>query len=202
VEYTFTPYGDKSTAKRGFVRKFKLLKNDVETYLDKVDGKWGFFSDTDGPVNTKPVVAFKPKFPETPTSVKKTKEEPKPAIKKEEVVENEPAPVHDAFSAFAFSQLTAPKIIDTSLPAQTIVVSKIEKNRPELNGVKRPSAGTICAHVWEIATGLSNIGNVSVKPSLSQVVKASLAVGINQYTARTQYARWRVFHGITGRALD
>jgi len=109
---------------------------------------------------------------------------------------------NDAFAAFAQSQLTSRPQPAIEPAKATSNHSRVERNREEANGVKRPSAGTLCAQVWNIATELSNGDE---KPTtkiakLSEVVKAATAKGINQYTARTQYARWRVFHGVTGRA--
>lgn len=108
---------------------------------------------------------------------------------------------HDAFSAFANAQLTS-RPQPTIEPAKALPNnSRIERNREEANGVKRPSAGTLCAQVWDIATLLSN-GDEKPKTkiaTLSEVVKHAESKGINKFTARTQYARWRVFHGITGR---
>lgn len=111
--------------------------------------------------------------------------------------------VQDAFSAFANSQLTSRPQPNIEPAKATSNYSRVERNRDEANGVKRPSAGTLCAQVWDIATQLSNGDE---KPTtkvakLSEVVKAAVAKGINQYTARTQYARWRVFHGVTGRSV-
>lgn len=176
---TFVSYSGKSTALRGFDRAFKNFTGDPEKFLDKVDGKWGFYKTSDGaPVQTNlaPVI--------------------------EAPVEAPPAP--DAFSKFAIAQLTGTAVPPVVAPAPVVPVVKterteIQKNRTENNGVKRPSVGTICWNVWEIASGLSNEGNESKTPSLDKVVKAAEAVGINKFTARTQYARWRVFHGLIGR---
>ena len=114
------------------------------------------------------------------------------------------APSPDAFANFALGQLTAVRQ-SNAMQERTPVVAKIEKNRPENNGVKRPSAGTVCAAVWDTAATLSTLsesgGNHTKVATLSEVTKACEAKGINKFTARTQYARWRVFNGITGRLL-
>lgn len=257
--YEFISYGDKSSAKRGFARKFKGSADvfaAVDKYLEQREGKWGFNTDADGaPVlmilvdETREeaelqemqasAAAFKP-TPEMhaemmaivakahPEAFKELTEQgvikssfptttfgvaPAPKADAEldkalhqhhedgsDVVEADPAP--DAFSAFAHAQLTARPQPTSTVPAARANPDRpVEKNREEANGVKRPSSGTLCAQVWDIATQLSNGDE---KPStkvakLSEVVKAATDKGINQFTARTQYARWRVFHGIVGR---
>ncbi len=211
---TFSPYNDKSSAKRGFARKFKDMNpQDVESYLDKKDGKWGFSFDDKGPVLSFVAPAeTKQPLGEEATEAAARASDPvlAAALEQHDEAGNDAAP--SAFGAFALAQLTAPKAPDIAAPAaRPAPIAKIEKNRPESNGVKRPSAGTVCAAVWDLATSLSKFipeGSDGSDPgtegregvaTLGQVVKAAVAKGINQYTARTQYARWRVFHGITGR---
>lgn len=215
---TFTGYKTKSDAKRGFGRKFKDAYS-VDDYLDQMDGKWGFAVEGDKPVpvsrtakqveallgDNQPVI--KSVFPASPFGASAPAATPKVdaelnAALSQHHEDGSDVVQHDAFSAFATSQLTSRPTTNTEPRAtSTASNSRVERNREEANGVKRPSAGTLCAQVWDIATQLSNGDE---KPStkiakLNEVVKAAVAKGINQYTARTQYARWRVFHGITGR---
>lgn len=118
--------------------------------------------------------------------------------------DDETPPAPDAFSRFAFGQLTAPAN-KAPEPARPVATAKVQRDRSEQNGVKHPSEGTLCDQVWVIAQNLSGFiaeGKAvdhSKVATLSQVVKAAEAAGINKYTARTQYARWRTFNGITGR---
>ncbi len=74
---------------------------------------------------------------------------------------------------------------------------KIQKDRPTANGITRPSAGTTCARVWALCEELT--ANMGRTAPLSVVVDTAKAQGINQFTARTQYACWRKFNGISGR---
>ena len=73
----------------------------------------------------------------------------------------------------------------------------IEKNRPEQNGVKRPSAGGLCRAVWDAcwahqeATGLP--------PTAKEVKAIAEANGWNPNNASIEYYQWRKFNGITGR---
>ena len=210
----FTAYGDKSGAKRGFGRAFPQLIEATDSYLQKLEGKWGFYKNDDGnPVtiaetnfsataNSEPGEApadlnvLNDMAPKGPMVADQALE----AAKEENEDEAPPAP--DAFSRFAFGQLTAGSNTQSeqaAAPGASPSPAPIQRNRPESNGVKKPSAGTACARVWDIATGLSNQGGESKTARLMDVVKAAEAAGINKFTARTQYARWRVFHGITGR---
>lgn len=203
----FTSYGDKSTARRGLIRKFPEYKDNVEqanAFLMQIDGKWGFHTDDKGlkiptATNTSTPADLNVLNDMAPAVVAKPDAALAAAVEEDD---HTPDAVGGAFGAFAMAQLTAPKAPEVTVPTvRTPVITKIEKNRPESNGVKRPSAGTICSQVWDIATGLSNANNELSTPTLSQVVEAAEKVGINKYTARTQYARWRVFHGITGRIV-
>ena len=73
----------------------------------------------------------------------------------------------------------------------------IEKNRPEQNGVKRPSAGGLCRAVWDAcwahqeATGLP--------PTAKEVKALAEANGWNPNNASIEYYQWRKFNGISGR---
>lgn len=77
---------------------------------------------------------------------------------------------------------------------------KIQKDREEQHGVRRPSAGTICDQVWGMVAKMwdETSGTVRFKDILAKGAEN----GINEYTVRTQYARWRKFHGIVGRHAD
>lgn len=72
---------------------------------------------------------------------------------------------------------------------------KIEKDRPEQNGLKRPSAGSTCAIIWDTCDEISKTsGHTCTSAELFNALQ-----GYNECTLRTQYARWRHFNGITGR---
>ena len=71
----------------------------------------------------------------------------------------------------------------------------VEQNRPEQNGLKRPSAGSTCAIIWDTCDRITNeTGHVCTSAELFNALQ-----GYNECTLRTQYARWRQFNGITGR---
>lgn len=71
----------------------------------------------------------------------------------------------------------------------------IEPNRPEQNGLKRPSKGSTCCIIWDTCDKIT-----SEKAATCTSAELFNALqGYNDCTLRTQYARWRQFNGITGR---
>lgn len=73
-------------------------------------------------------------------------------------------------------------------------VKNIEPNRPEQNGLKRPSKGSSCCIIWDTCDKLTNEDHTCTSAELFNALQ-----GYNEFTLRTQYARWRQFNGITGR---
>lgn len=67
---------------------------------------------------------------------------------------------------------------------------KIEKNRPESNGVRRPSVGGICRLVWD------RLDRAKECPTMEQLRKLVERHGWALNTAVTQYQRWKKFHGV------
>ena len=73
----------------------------------------------------------------------------------------------------------------------------IEKNRPEQNGVKRPSAGGLCRAVWDACWAHQEITGT---PPTAKEVKAIAETNCwNPNNASIEYYQWRKFNGITGR---
>lgn len=68
---------------------------------------------------------------------------------------------------------------------------------PEQNGVRRPKPNGLCGRAWAIFDDLSakHGAPAAIAPSL-EIAKAE---GLNESNVRAEYARWRKFHGITGR---
>lgn len=65
------------------------------------------------------------------------------------------------------------------------------------NGITHPAAGTLCAKVWDAADEISK--KTHTIAAAAAVREHPLTAGINEATIKTQYARWRQFHGVTGR---
>lgn len=73
---------------------------------------------------------------------------------------------------------------------------KIEKDREEKNGVKRPSVGGQCRAVWDY---LDANTQGQLIPTAKQVKEAASAHGWNVNNASIEYYQWRKFHGVRGR---
>lgn len=73
----------------------------------------------------------------------------------------------------------------------------IEKNRPEQNGVKRPSAGGLCRAVWDACWAHQEI--TGIPPTAKEVKVIAEINGWNPNNASIEYYQWRKFNGITGR---
>ena len=73
----------------------------------------------------------------------------------------------------------------------------IEKNRPEQNGVKRPSAGGLCRAVWDACWAHQE--TTGTPPTAKEVKAIAEANGWNPNNASIEYYQWRKFNGITGR---
>lgn len=74
---------------------------------------------------------------------------------------------------------------------------KIEKDREERNGVKRPSVGGMCRAVWD---ALDEIKATGVVPTAKQVTEMATNKGWNKNNASIEFYQWRKFNGIEGRA--
>lgn len=84
-----------------------------------------------------------------------------------------------------------------SYPAQATGL-KIEKDRPEQNGIKRPSIGGKCRAVWDALDAYqAETGDV---PTAKVVRDLAADEGWNPNNASIEFYQWRKFHGITGRA--
>lgn len=73
----------------------------------------------------------------------------------------------------------------------------IEKNRPEQNGVKRPSAGGLCRAVWDACWAHQE--TTGLPPTAKEVKALAEANSWNPNNASIEYYQWRKFNGITGR---
>lgn len=88
------------------------------------------------------------------------------------------------------------KEADKAAKAKAKADAKAAAKLPSANGVTRPKADTITGKAWTVFDALSaETGKPAV---IADALKR--ASDIADATVRTQYARWRKFHGITGRA--
>lgn len=73
-----------------------------------------------------------------------------------------------------------------------------EANRqPEQNGIRRPGPEGLCGQVWGLADSLSQQLGQAVP--IANLLEAGVAAGLNPSNIRTEYARWKKFHGLSGR---
>jgi len=74
---------------------------------------------------------------------------------------------------------------------------KIEKNREEQNGVKRPSAGGTCRAIWDY---LDMVREATKQlPTVGMVKEEAVVAGWNANNASIEFYQWRKFNGIRGR---
>lgn len=198
VSYTFKAQ-DKHNAKRFLTKTCKLDVSILDQYLTQHDGAWGVWLDAaKQPVMSATVVAAAQAVADTAVAQATTAVEAANALAEENDVA--PSLAASAFGAFALGQLTGTATTDTGRSTGTKSNStglKIEKNRTEQNGVTRPSTGTVCDNVWNLCDHMTKALGKTV--GLSALVDAAKLQNINQFTARTQYARWRAFMGLKGR---
>jgi hypothetical protein len=82
--------------------------------------------------------------------------------------------------------------------AKAAKVAERENSRmPEQNGVRRPKADTLCGKAWGIADKLS--ASLGQPVPIANLLEATTAEGLNEGNVKAEYARWRKFHGVTGR---
>lgn len=127
------------------------------------------------------------KLPEAPAEVEVTEDEP---------VSSAPSMLSGLVGQMLNPESVpqAPKVERPKKQAEKTGTS-VEQNRPEQNGLKRPSTGSTCAIIWDTCDRItSETGHVCTSAELFNALQ-----GYNECTLRTQYARWRQFNGITGR---
>lgn len=75
----------------------------------------------------------------------------------------------------------------------------IQKDRPEQNGVTRPSEGGVCAQIWAECDNRAKDGMV---PAVKDLKAWATEQGVDLTTCTIQYYQWRKFNGVVGRAKE
>lgn len=102
-------------------------------------------------------------------------------------------------AAAAAKQAKADEKAKAAEEAKAAKAAKAAVKQPEQNSIVRPKADTNCGKIWAIADSLSaKIGAPVTIKALDEIARAE---GYNEATIKTQYARWRKFHGVTGRLV-
>lgn len=71
------------------------------------------------------------------------------------------------------------------------------KKEPEQNGVRKPSVGTLCRAAWDLFDAIST--TMGQTAPISYVLPVALEKGLNEANVKAEYARWKKYHGISGR---
>lgn len=80
-------------------------------------------------------------------------------------------------------------------PAPTGTGLKIEKDREEKNGIKRPSIGGKCRAIWDALD--AHAESTGDDPTAKDVKALAAEQGWNPNNASIEFYQWRKFHGIT-----
>lgn len=73
-----------------------------------------------------------------------------------------------------------------------------EANRmPTQNGITRPRPHTLCGQVWAICEEVSN--QLGRPLGAAELREACEGKGFNESNIKIEYARWKKFHGLSGR---
>lgn len=88
----------------------------------------------------------------------------------------------------------APTPAPAADPTPTGAGLKIEKDRPEQNGVKRPSAGGKCRAIWDALDAYR--AETGELPTSKTVKELAADEGWNPNNASIEYYQWRKFNGI------
>lgn len=70
---------------------------------------------------------------------------------------------------------------------------KIEKDREERNGVKKPSVGGKCRAVWDMLDAMVKKG---IEPKVRVAMDKGEAAGMNRTNVQIEFYLWRKFHGL------
>lgn len=103
-------------------------------------------------------------------------------------------------AAAAAAQKVADAEAKKAAKEQAIADAKAAKEanrQPEQNGVRRPGPNGLCGRVWGLADDLS--ASLGQPVPVADLLVAGEAEGLNTTNIRTEYARWKKFHGIQGR---
>jgi len=67
------------------------------------------------------------------------------------------------------------------------------------NNITRPASGTLTGTVWDVADEISKSHPGTTPATIAEIKADSRIRGMNDHTIKTQYARWRAYHGVRGR---
>lgn len=111
------------------------------------------------------------------------------------MAEDTPAEVLALISQFKVVVEQSQQAVEEPVP---VVIAKrkglkIQKNRHEKNGIKRPSAGGICARLWDIFEKHYSDTGMILTPKPAKEISAK--EGLDPTTTTVQLYRWRDYMG-------
>lgn len=76
-------------------------------------------------------------------------------------------------------------------------LAKEAAKMPEQNGVRQPKPDTVCGKVWALIDAISK--SLGQPAPIAYVMQHGKDQSFDENTIKTQYARWKKFHGVEGR---
>lgn len=199
----FKGYSAKAKAKRALASygESAVEAADKLLHMGDVDGemKWGF-----NVTEVEALVAGNTPA-ESGESLSTTAEAAGSVTSEEEEEEESTAPVASA-SMFAsigatLGHVAASNPTSATDTSATRAASRssyvIEKDRPEQNGIKRPSAGGLCRAVWDSMD--HHRDSTGAVPNTNNVREMADKNNWNKNNAMIEYYQWRKYNGISGR---
>ena len=198
---TFKSYSAKSKAKRALVSIGPWAEANADTLLEQQDGKWGFrVDDVQAKCEHACAAVNSIVFPAEPDFTEVLQAQHADDEVEEETPSLAPAAALGLFGNMA-SQITNSAPVAITKPQRQRTASAgytIEKDRPEQNGLKRPSAGGMCRAVWDALDALR--ASTGAVPTVAQAKAMAPANSWNINNVTIEFYNWRKFNGITGRA--
>lgn len=98
-----------------------------------------------------------------------------------------------------FGEAVQPTVRTSKPDSHTGTGLKIEKNREERNGVKRPSVGGKCRAIWDALDELQAELEEGETVTSKMVQDLAKDEGWNKNNASIEFYNWRKFNGVKGR---
>lgn len=216
---TFKSYSAKSKAKRALVSIGPWAEANADTLLEQQDGKWGFVPEDVQAKMAHAIAAVEgiaffaavetsdvhPLSDEAENASRANFTEVLQAQHADDEAEDETTSLAPDAAVGLFgnmaSQITNSAPVAITKPQRQRTASAgytIEKDRPEQNGLKRPSAGGMCRAVWDALDALR--ASTGAVPTVAQAKAMAPANSWNVNNVTIEFYNWRKFNGITGRA--
>ena len=181
---------EKTDKLKNSVLKAKNAENDLFAELEALEGS--------KEPNKKAITAKKAAVKKAAAAVKKAEA----AVAKQEAADKKKE--QSAAAKVEREAKTAAKKADAEAKAKakeeekSAKVAEREANRmPEQNGIRHPKSTTVCGQVWTMADDLSK--QFKQPTPIKELLEATAKKGMNDGNVKAEYARWRKFHGVTGR---